>query len=565
MIRLKTLRLLTGATLPFLLCSAPAFAQTAEDDSEEVEEEAPADDEEADEEAEESETADDETQDDSSDQSEDSATGEPVASEEADDTAADESSSAESKVDEVESETVIAEPIPAQKRPPMILDEEESPEPEEAADDAKTEEAAAAALTDLPDASPSLLPLKLSTSTWSRLEIRENYDKLGVSEGRTQEGDVVVFRARLGLETNPLALTDTTDALLKFAPQATGQWGQDGTIGEANLGLYEGYFKIRSERFDLQVGRMKMKYGDALVIGDLDWHQKGRAFDGLRVHYKMKRGYVDFFGTQTVESHPEGSNRFLGGDTYFWGAYTGLGEYIAHDLELDAYFLGLSAVGDTGAQVDGVDYDMESATRFTLGSRIKQKISYFDYRLEAGLQFGQTRPGRPATGADVPADSEVDSDSVLAYQADGEIGLTHSSGSRLSFGGAIASGDNPDTEKKEGWDQLFPTAHKFFGLMDVIGPRLNILSGNIKLSQPLTKSLTFKVDGHVFSRLERGGPLNYGEPGYAGTEVDTQLFQKIGKYVLIRGLFGIFIPASGQYLSDDVAYYGAAQAGLTFN
>ncbi len=577
MLRIKARRLLSGAVLPFILCTAPVFAQDIDDD-----EDLPAEDDEPDDEPGD-EPGDEPEEDDADDDELESSEEEVVDAEEVDDSADVEDADVEdadveaveiidSSDEEDAEETTSVEEKPAKpvfvapKKPPtpVIIDEEESPEPDEHAQLLETEEAAAAALTDLPDDSPSLLPLTLSTSTWSRFEVRENYDKLGVSQGRFQEGDQVVFRARLGIETNPVALTDSSDVLVKFAPQASGNWGQNGSVGEANLGIYEGYFKIRTERLDTQVGRMKLDYGDALVIGDLDWNEKGRAFDALRFHYKMERGYLDLFGAQVHEAHPQGTDQFLGGDGYFWGGYAGFGEYLAPGVELDAYFLGLSQIGQDNGVIDGTSFNFESSNLFTLGARIKQKISSFDYRLEAGVQVGQSG-SLPQSAANVPASGNIESRAAFAYQADGEVGITFGSRTHFSLGGVIASGDNPDTaDTDEGWNQLFPTAHKFLGLMDVIGARTNVLSGNVKVSQSITDSLSAKVDGHVFARVEAGGAGNVAGPGFAGTEVDAQLMQNIGKYVQIRGLYGLFIPATGHYASDDLAHYGEVQAGFVY-
>lgn len=576
MVRLKALRLLSGAVLPLILWTAPVFAQNIDDD-----EDLPSEDEEPDDEPDEepddeepSEEPDDdspsEDPDSKSEEDKPTATEDAVATDDSSDDAdeevtisAEEKDAASDESAEEKSQKTVVE---APKKPPtpVVIDEEESPEPSEHAQLLETEEAAAAALTDLPDTSPSLLPLTLSTSTWSRFEVRENYDKLGVSQGRTQEGDQVVFRARLGVETNPIALTDTSDALIKFAPQASGNWGQNGSVGEADLGIYEGYFKIRTERLDTQVGRMMMNYGDALVIGDLDWNEKGQAFDAVRFHYKMERGYLDVFGAQLREGHPQGADQFLGGDGYFWGAYAGVGKYLAPSLDLDFYFLGLSQVGQDDGVIGGTAFELEGSNLFTLGARIKQKVSAFDYRLEAGLQFGQSS-ALPLSAANVPASGSIDAQTALAYQADGEVGVTFDSGTHISLGGVIASGDNPWTaDKNEGWNQLFPTGHKFLGLMDIIGKRTNVLSGNLKISQNLTDSLTAKVDGHLFARVEAGGAGNVGGPGFSGTEVDAQLMQNIGKYVQIRGLYGLFIPASGHFASDDLAHYGEIQAGFVY-
>jgi hypothetical protein len=457
--------------------------------------------------------------------------------------------------DESESVEVEAEEVP---QPKTVQDTEHS----EGADADKIEEAAEAALTEAPPKGDSLWPMKFTTSTWSRFEVRENYDSLGVSSGRTQEGDLIVFRSRVGMRTNPLPVSDTSDVSVQFTPQATGHWGQDGTVGDAAVGIYEGYVAFRSKRLDVQLGRIMMNYGDAAVIGNLDWNEKGRSFDGIRAHYKMDKGYFDVFGTQIYEAHPGGSNKFLGGDQYFWGIYTGIGGYAGsgdEDIDIDLYFLGLT--GRTGREIDdgqgGLLYQ-KGATLFTFGARGRGDLGPVDIRAEAGLQFGHVTNTTP----DPDQVATLEPETAFAYMGELEFGLPLGSKTRVSLGGIIASGDVADTQGDGAWNQLFPTGHKFLGLMDVIGARSNVGSGNLKFSRKVTEQLTFKTDGHIFARME--DTLDGQAKGLSGIEVDTQLVQNLGKYAYVRGLYGLFIPSSGHYASDDLVSYGEVQAGVDF-
>jgi len=277
----------------------------------------------------------------------------------------------------------------------------------------------------------------------------------------------------------------------------------------------------------------------------------------------MDHGYLDLFATQIREGSAFADRSLLGSDRYFWGAYAGLGDYVKDGLELDLYFLGLSQRTQDIEWGGEQHFSSEGSTFFTGGSRIADKTGAIDYRLEAGLQFGTTS---------VYAENQLPylssgtfpNEKVFAYQANGELGFSFGGRTRLSLGGAFASGDDATTTDVEGWNHLFPTGHGFLGLMDVIGGRTNVLSANVKVKQKLTSSLTFKVDGHVFARPEEGGLGSVDDSGMAGTEVDTQLVQKLGKYTHVRGLYGVFIPSSGHYRSDDLVHFAEFQAGLNF-
>lgn len=411
---------------------------------------------------------------------------------------------------------------------------------------------------------PSLLPLQVTTSTWTRFESRTNYDRLGVSRGRFLEGDAFFYRARLGFRTNPLDLVDGLKGSVQFSPQASGRFGLHGTTTESQLGIYEGYVRIEGSVASFDAGRFMMNYGDSLVIGSLDWNQAGRAFDGLRSRLRWGDVFVDGFltltsldGLQIAEGHPTVTGAFLGGDSYFWGLYSSLGALVTPGFDLDVYLLGNSNVAASGIPaVDDPNVLLArgGATEVTLGTRLKQKVKEFDYRLEAGLQAGtRALPGAVAVTRD-----------VLAYQVDGEVGYLLHPKFRLGLNGLIASGDDPNTDVIEGWRELYPTGHKFLGLTDVIGARTNVASAVLKASLSVTDSLKALLDAHVFTRLEQGGLGQVGANKLAGYELNTQLVQKLGAPGHVRGLYGLFIPQAGHYAANDLAHYVEIEGGLVF-
>lgn len=412
---------------------------------------------------------------------------------------------------------------------------------------------------------PSLSPIKFGTSTWSRFELRENYDKIGVSRARFSEGDQTVFRARIKMETAELPLIDGVTGLVNFTPQASGSWGLSGaggTVGEANLGIYEGFFMLKSKMLEVKGGRFAMNYGDALIIGNLDWHQSGRAFDGLHTHFILDKGYVDAFLTQQAEGWAAVNNPFLAGDSYFWGLYSNFGGYITEGLNLEPYFLGLSSAATsnltaTDAMGNAITYTRDGATLFTLGARIQQKVGLIDYRVEGGFQFGETAGGVPTTGTTAAAVE------TLAGQVEGEFGLNVGKG-RIGLGGFYATGNDPTSTTNEAYNELFPTTHKFLGWMDVIGFRTNVTGGMLKLGYKLTDALTADVHGHLFARPQAGGLGRTGPDSFAGGEVDIQLNQKIGKYMSVRPMYGLFIPNAEHYASGDLVHYFELQGGITF-
>jgi hypothetical protein len=165
----------------------------------------------------------------------------------------------------------------------------------------------------------------------------------------------------------------------------------------------------------------------------------------------------------------------------------------------------------------------------------------------------------------MPVATQVDSQDVLAYHADLELGLSFAQDKfRAAVEGIYASGDDPTTtDKNEGFDELFPTAHKFLGLTDAFAQggikRTNVASGVLHLTAAAAKSLTLQVDGHVFSRLEKSPQFNNAK-GFAGGEVDVGAVLLLAKGLKLRGTYGVFIPDNTIYRDTLPTTQGAKSA-----
>ena len=233
---------------------------------------------------------------------------------------------------------------------------------------------------------------------------------------------------------------------LQFTPQATGTFGNltstpnaPNTIVDANLGLPRVRGASRGRAPASTAGRFELNYGDALVIGNLDWNEVGRSFDGVRARIASSptSAWLDLFATLVDEGRPDfarggildGSPGVSLGDVYFLGAYAALGPAIVKGLDLDAYAL-VRAWGEAKSlrivQSDAASplYTRKSAAEATFGLRAKQKLGAFDYRFEGGVQTG-SRPGAPPTltQGTAPA-AQVDEVDVLAYHGDLELGVS---------------------------------------------------------------------------------------------------------------------------------------------
>jgi hypothetical protein len=406
-------------------------------------------------------------------------------------------------------------------------------------------------------------PLYPSASFFTRFEARDGYDRLGVSRDRRLEGEWVAYRARFGLRTAPMPLGEESLAILQFTPQASGVWGElPSTVSDAQLGLHEGYLRLKNPWLELDLGRFVMNYGDALVIGSLDWHETGRSFDGARARFLPGDSglWIDLLVTQQAEGLTRGepSERRIEnvghGDEYLMGAYVGLGPGLGGEIELDLYSLAQLWPRTTGVPLDDTDprttyVTYSTAVQSTNGLRIKQRVGLLDYRAEGGVQVGH----RPSLGG---------KQTVRAFQADLELGVNLLRDRfRLAVEGLYATGDDPATLlDAEGWDQLYPTAHKWLGLSDIIGPRTNVYGPVGHLQIQLFDDLQLEWQGHVFYRPQRADDAD----AYAGTEIDTVVRYGLGQGLELRGLWAHYAASGDHYAEEGTANYGELQLGYRF-
>jgi len=454
-------------------------------------------------------------------------------------------------------------PVPAPApAPEAAVEPAPAPAPEPVAAAPAPEPAPAAAPT------PPPIGLTVAGSFWTRYEMRRNYHDHGLTTNARlhREGDYLVSRARLTLKTTPFDLGNDMKASATIAPQAaytmgeTGTTPQNATVGDQPpVTLYEGYASVGGSTARVDAGRFMMDYGDALVIGNLNWNELGRSFNGARLHLTPSQSplYIDLFGTLISEGRLVTTD-VVQGDVYFWGAYAGLGPAVGEGIDLDAYFLGQStARNEDVALTDPMDPmntsvgEVEPTTDLTLGARLKGKASLVDYRVEAGMQFGKS-PVNPTFAA--PDPEALDK---FAYQADAELGINPVKGFRLALEGLYASGNKSDTpDKDEGWNQLYPTAHKWLGWADIVGARTNIMSGVLHVLYAPIEPLKLSVDAFYFKRPE----MPAGKDGAMGSEIDSQILYAFGGGASVRGMYAVFLPKKDYWESATVSAEKAEKA-----
>jgi len=299
--------------------------------------------------------------------------------------------------------------------------------------------------------------------------------------------------------------------------------------------LHQGFVDLKATSWlDVRVGRQELSYGEDRLIGNLDWAQTARAFDGVFARLSPMEGLtVDAFGMMLKPPAflaDAGGGRFQSSGSYFTGAYA---RYRRGKLGGDVYLLGLLEDPATAATGFLPDHN-----RLTMGARGLATVGPVALVGEGALQVGtNTAKERIFAGA-------------FAGRATWTLPVA---GLYLMADVSGATGDGtPGDGTDNTFNQLFPTAHVHLGFMDyaawqnVVGAR-----GTVGLRKPFMhvwldvlhlrawdpRGAWYAANGSVFipaSALRTNGVM--------GNEVDLSVTVPLHASVSLAGAFGLFLP-----------------------
>jgi hypothetical protein len=370
----------------------------------------------------------------------------------------------------------------------------------------------------------------------------------------------------------------------RFASTAPVVHRGDGPESDS-IDLHQAYVTIGNHKefpLSLKLGRQELSYGEERLIGAYAWNNIGRTFDAAKLRWQNEWFAADFFTSRPVI--PE-DNRFDVANDYDWfsGVYATSTKIPKNTLE--AYFLSRNSSSQAAAAEPSPQFPQPSARDiYTAGLRLKSKpgeLGNWDYTLEGAYQFGDfrdTRAGAPATRLD-----------QQAYMFIVQGGYTFNdawSKPRLGLEYAYSSGDsNPNDNKHETFDNLFPTNHKFYGYMDFVSlQNIQDVRGIFQIKPDPRVSIA--VEGHGFwlanthdsfyavNGVSRGGiaatPTGNGygiNPGYSsfvGTELDVIAGVAVTRYAQLEAGYGHFFV--GDYIKQSLsnAAFGAKDANYLY-
>jgi hypothetical protein len=399
---------------------------------------------------------------------------------------------------------------------------------------------------------------------------------------------VNMLRSQITLKA---ALNEDITAFIKvqdsrnFGETHDGAWR--GTLdGRAdNLDFREAWLEWRNfltSGLSMKLGRQMFATNNERLIGALDWHNVGRAYDGATLTYttpdKVQArafGFVlgndELLMTSADRQNPQG---LLGIDLSL-PIQQAFNVYLYHDRYerklRPAAFLGMG--------------DSTSFQRFTAGLYLKNVVDGWEYEFEGAYQFG-TRQDVPVSGQNA---------SIGGYLLTGYFGKRFvedkaegfkQSGS-VGVGVDYYTGDNASTTSNyEGFNNLTTTIHKFYGYMDFFpftilpntGLRRAPAVTNYGLIDPylrITYAPDAKTDmylaGHYFmSQQNVNFPQNRSSTNL-GIEIDATLNYKIMPF--LQAQFGLSAFSPGEVMREtnatrglgrDIGYWGYVMLTATF-
>lgn len=296
-----------------------------------------------------------------------------------------------------------------------------------------------------------------------------------------------------------------------------------------DMDVLEGYVSAVDHGRVWKLGRQTMKFGDSRLVGNLEWGNTGRSFDGIRLTLSDRHTSTDLFVTRLGLAPGKTSEPMLA------GLYSVVRTGAAGTLDVYALNKSVPLTSTTEQNI------------WTLGVRPQCSFARrWDATLEAAYQLGAY------------ADRAV---SAYAYAA--VVGYTLSGRGRVRFSverDYATGGDPSGTGLYRTFDQLFPTNHAHYGIADYVGWR-NMEDWRIGVKGEPLPRLSMQVDGHFF-RLPNAYDYWYnaaGKPvtGAAGTplrdptgaaghdlggEVDVALTYAAGKHCQLSGGWARFLP-----------------------
>jgi hypothetical protein len=305
-----------------------------------------------------------------------------------------------------------------------------------------------------------------------------------------------------------------------------------GLADDNGLGVHQAYFAWDCKLvggMTLLAGRFEYAKADHRFFGNVGWANTGRAMEGWALLFRgFSFAEIDVFGVKATEAGA--ANMDVTDFGLYFGNVAGMG--------IDVFYNMLDLPENAAGDANGIN---------TLG--IHYGKTYND---AIGVNFNfATQMGTNEQGVEDSDYSGMMYDLDLSYKLD--MGFLN----KIGFGYESMSGQD-DSGDVTAWQDLFPTAHKFHGYQDIVGPvfsgghaGLNDIEFNFWGALPIG-GLSYKLDFHMLSYVEDTGLEGNTD---LGSEFDLTLKKKMGKFGVNLG-YSMFMPA------DNYDAIGDAQSWM---
>jgi len=344
--------------------------------------------------------------------------------------------------------------------------------------------------------------------------------------------------------------------------------GASGAEGNDSFDLRQAYIEISDYSkcpWGLKLGRQELIYGDERLVGAFDWNNFGRTFDAAKLTYKKPGFTLDMFSATPVvitNNNFDQSDLFNGDEQnrglVFSGIYASLNDLPFGTADLYTFMVDQArgntsnAQGTLAAAVNAGSGSLKAHSDFaTIGTRIKgdpKKLNGWEFGTELAYQVGDVRGlTLNAFAATVGAGFNFDAPWKPRLYAEYNY----------------ASGDSNSGDKKVGtFQNLFPTNHPFYGIMDTFSWQ-NLQNAMVSFRVAPLKDVTMQVDYNAFwladtndtwyraNGLTAVRPLNAAAKSagdYCGSEVDFIVKWKVNRFLSVQGGYSHFI--AGDYLKS---------------
>ena len=287
-----------------------------------------------------------------------------------------------------------------------------------------------------------------------------------------------------------------------------------------------------------RMGRQELLYGSERLISPLDWANTRRTFDGLKFMWKDDCWNIDVFYTQPVAVDPRNFDSPIEQQDFFggWATYKAI-----KDQTIDLYALQFNnALAPQDFQYT------------TMGGRWLGTECNWLWELEGGYQFGQNTNASGHAASFLTAgygrkwSDHCWKPQLMAY-------YDWSNGGNLRGAG-------------QGFNHLFPLAHKYLGFMDLFG-RSNIETPNVQFTcQPHEKLKVLVWYYYFFLQNGNDTPYNVNMTPYTlagpgasrdlGHELDLLFTYSLNPRMDIVAGYSHFF--AGQFYANNPALPGSA-------